>query len=54
MDSFTCRGFLNNAVYTMQMDGTDDALWDDSEEVWSECEEAEDTNCEDGDSDTGW
>jgi hypothetical protein len=57
MDSFTHRGFLNNAVYAMQMDGTDiDVLWDDSEEVgnvWSECEVGEGTNCEHGDSDTG-
>ena len=42
----------------MQMDGTaDDVLWDDSEEVgnvWNKCEQGEGTNCEDGDSDTGW
>jgi hypothetical protein len=34
-----------------------DMLWNDSEEdgnVRSECEEDEDTDCEDGDSDTDW
>jgi hypothetical protein len=35
----------------------DDMLWKDSEEggdVRSECEEREDTDCEDRDSDTSW
>jgi len=40
------------------MDGTDDdMLWNGSEEdgvVRSECKEDEGTDCEDGDSDTGW
>ena len=40
----------------MSPDGTDDdMLWNGSEEdgdVRSECEEDEDTDCEDGDSDT--
>ena len=39
------------------VDGNDDdMLWDGSEEggnVWSECEEGEGTNCEDGDSNPG-
>ena len=37
------------------MDGTDDMLWNGSAkdgDVWSECEEEEHTDCEDGDSDT--
>ena len=40
------------------MDETcEDMLWDGSEEDWhvrSECEEDEDTNYEDGESDTDW
>jgi len=40
------------------LDGTDgDMLWNGSEEdrnVRNECEEDEDTDCEDGDSDTVW
>jgi hypothetical protein len=43
---------ISNAV-----DGTDDVLWEGSEEdgnVRSECEEDEGTDCEDGDSDTVW
>ena len=44
---------ISNAV-----DGADDdMLWNGSEEavgVTSECEEDEGTDCEDGDSDTGW
>ena len=40
------------------VDGTDDDfLWNDIKEnghVRSECEEDEDTDCEDGDSDTDW
>ena len=38
-------------------DGTDDMLWNGSEEdgnVTIECEEDEGTDCEDGDSDTDW
>jgi hypothetical protein len=53
----TVKGFkkccISNAV-----DGTnDDMLWNESEEdgnVRSECEEDEDSDCEDGDSDTDW
>jgi hypothetical protein len=52
----TVKGFkkccMSNAV-----DGTDDVLWNDSEEdgdVRSKGEEGEDTDCEDGDSDTDW
>ena len=39
------------------MDGTDDILWNGRAEdgdVRRECEEDEDTDCEDGDSDTDW
>ena len=39
------------------VDGTDDVLWNGSEEdgnVRSEHEEDEGTNCDDGDSDTEW
>jgi len=39
------------------VDGTDDMLWNGSEEVGnvrSECQEDADTDCEDGDSDTDW
>ena len=40
------------------MDGTDDdMLWNSSQEdgnVRSECEKDESTDCEDGDSDSGW
>jgi hypothetical protein len=39
------------------VEGTDDVLWNGSEEdgnVRSECEEDEGTNCDDGDSDTEW
>jgi hypothetical protein len=42
---------ISNAV-----DGTND-MWNDSEEdgdVRNECEKDEDTDCEDGDSDTDW
>jgi hypothetical protein len=45
-------------MYITAMDETDDGmLWNDSEEdgdVRGECEEDEDTNCENGDSDTNW
>jgi hypothetical protein len=39
------------------VDGTDDMLWNDSEEggnVRSQCEEDESTDCEDGDSNTDY
>jgi hypothetical protein len=53
----TVRGFKKCCV-SNEMDGTDDdTLCNGSEEeanVRSECEEDEDTDCEDGDSDTGW
>jgi hypothetical protein len=49
-DIKTC--FVSNA-----MDGTDDMLWNGSEEdgdVRSGCEEVEGIDCEDGDCDTDW
>jgi len=39
------------------MDGTDDMLWNGSEDngnAKSECKEDEGTDCEDGESDTDW
>ena len=52
----TMKGFrkccISNAV-----DGTDDMVWNGSEEdgnVRSECEEDKGTECEDVDSDTDW
>jgi hypothetical protein len=58
MDSFTRKGVLKNAVYTMQMNWTVvDMLWDDSEvagNVWSDCEDSGGTDCAHGDSDTEW
>ena len=45
---------LKKCCISSAMDGTDDVLWNDSEDggnVRSECEEDEGTNCEDGDSD---
>ena len=39
------------------VDGTDDMLWNGSEEDWnvkSDCEGDEGTDCEDGGSDTEW
>jgi len=53
----TVKGFKKCCV-SSAVDGTDDnMLWNGSEEdgnVRSECEEDEGTDCEDGDSDTGW
>ena len=43
---------ISNAV-----DGTDDMLWNGNEQdgdMSSECEEDEGTECEDGDSNSGW
>jgi hypothetical protein len=47
----------NDCEGSTLVDGTDDVLWDDSEEdgdVSSESKEHEGTDCEDGDSDTDW
>ena len=44
-------------MYPVQLMGSDDMLWVDSEEdgnVRSECHEEEGTDCEDEDSDTLW
>ena len=43
------KGFKKCCISNV-VDGTDDMLWN----VRSECEEDEVTDCEDGDSDTGW
>jgi hypothetical protein len=52
-----CEGF-KKCCMSSAMDGSDDdTLWDDSEEdgnVRIEYEEDEGTDCEDGDSETGW
>ena len=45
----TVKGFKKCCISNV-VDGTDDMLWN----VRSECEEDEVTDCEDGDSDTGW
>jgi len=53
----TVKGF-NKCYISNALDGADsDMLWNGSEEdgnVRSECEEGDGTDCEDGDSDTGW
>jgi len=52
----TMKGFKKCCI-SNAMDGTDDILWNDSEEdgnVESEAEKDEGTHCKDGDSDTGW
>jgi hypothetical protein len=53
----TVKGFMKCCV-SNTVDGTDDdMLWNDSEEdgdVMSVGEGNEDTDCEDGDSDTDW
>ena len=53
----TVKGFKKCCI-TIAVEGTDDdMLWNGSEEdgnVRSECEGDEDTDCEDGDSDTDW
>jgi len=48
------KGFKNCCISSV-VDGTDDMLWSDNEEVRnvrSECEEDEGIDCEDGDTDT--
>jgi hypothetical protein len=51
------KGFQKCCI-SNSMDGTDDdMLWNSSKEegnVRNECEEDEDTDCEDADSDTDW
>lgn len=50
----TEKGFIKCCV-SSAVDGTDDALWNDSKEienVSSKCEEDESTDCEYGDSNT--
>jgi hypothetical protein len=51
------KGFTECCISSV-VDGTDgDMLWNGSEEggsVRGECEEDEDTDCEDGDSDNDW
>jgi hypothetical protein len=51
------KGFKNCCIYSA-VDGTDDdMLWNVSEEdgdVKSVCQEDEDTECDNGDSDTDW
>ena len=53
-----CGGGFENCSVSSAVDETgDDALWDETEEdgnVISECEEDEDTVCEDADIDTNW
>jgi hypothetical protein len=53
----TVKGFKECCI-SSAVDGSDGGtLWNDNEEdgnVRSEREEDEDTDCEDGDSDTGW
>ena len=49
----TVKGFRKYCI-SSAVDGTDDMLWNDSEEdgnIRSECEEDENIDCEDGDSD---
>ena len=50
------KGFEKCCISNV-VNGTDDMLWNESEEdgnVQSECKEDEGTDCEDGDSDTHW
>ena len=52
-----CAGFYEVFYIQCSGDGTDDVLWNGSEEdgnVRSEHEEDEGTDCDDGDSDTEW
>jgi hypothetical protein len=52
----TVKGFKKCCISTA-VDGTDDMLWNDSEEdgnVQSECKGDKGTDCEDGGSDTDW
>jgi len=51
----TVKGFKKCCI-SSAVDENDDVLWNGSEEdgdVRSQCEEDEDTDCEDGDSDAG-
>jgi hypothetical protein len=53
----TVYGFKECCVFNAVDEADDDLLWNGSEEdenVRSECEENEGTDCEDGDSDTVW
>ena len=50
------KGFEKCCISNV-VNGTDDMLWNESEEdgnVQSECKEDEGTDCEDGDSDNDW
>jgi hypothetical protein len=52
----TAKGFIQCCI-SNAVDGTDNMLWNGSEEdgnVRRECEEDENEDCEDGDSDTDW
>ena len=51
------KGFKKCHISDGEVETDDDILWNGSEEdgdVSSECEQDEGTDCEDGDSDTGW
>ena len=53
----TVKGFKNSFVSSAVDETDDDMLWNGSEEdgdMSSECEEDEGTDCEDGDSNSGW
>ena len=53
----TAKGFMKYSLSSAVHETDDDMLWNGSEEVgnvWSECEEDEGTDCEDGESDTEW
>jgi hypothetical protein len=56
--SLELTGGFSEVLYIQFMDGTDnDMLWNDSEEdgvVRRECEEAQGSDCGDGDIDTAW
>jgi hypothetical protein len=52
----TVQGFKKYCTFNA-VEGTDDVLWNSSEEdgnVRSECKEDEGTDCDDGESDTEW
>jgi hypothetical protein len=49
----TENGFKRRCI-SSALDETDDILWNSSEEVGSECEEIEGTDCEDEHSDADW
>jgi hypothetical protein len=53
----TVKGFKNSCVSSAVDETDDDMLWNGSEEdgdMSSECEEDEGTDCDDGDSNSGW